>query len=155
MDQAIFMTSQQVRSMFGGISKMTLWRWLQDEALGFPQPKYFGNRQYFDREAVEAWAGRPGGVRRAAVKATEKRQEIPDDMVDGLYEVVQPSGAVSFAFRFRANGKPVKYTIGSLAEPEGRTVRGVSRREARIAAQALKDMVVVFTKPHLADVEAG
>jgi integrase len=39
------------------------------------------------------------------------RVELPDK--DGLYLVQQPSGAASWALRYRANGKPRKLTLGS------------------------------------------
>lgn len=48
-------TAKQVRTRFGGVSDMTLWRWLQDKSLGFPQPIIINGRRYFDEEALEAW----------------------------------------------------------------------------------------------------
>lgn len=42
----------------------------------------------------------------------DKRVEIPDGIVAGLYLVVQPSGAKSWALRYRQAGKPVKLTLG-------------------------------------------
>lgn len=41
-----------------------------------------------------------------------KRREIPDGLLPGLYLIVQPSGAKSWAIRYRVNGKPVKLTLG-------------------------------------------
>ncbi len=41
-----------------------------------------------------------------------KRQEIPDGKIAGLYLVIQPSGARSWALRYRIEGKPKKLTIG-------------------------------------------
>jgi integrase len=40
------------------------------------------------------------------------RREIPDGKIGGLYLVVQPSGAKSWALRYRAAGAPKKFTIG-------------------------------------------
>ncbi|MFO1520463.1 MAG: integrase arm-type DNA-binding domain-containing protein [Kiritimatiellia bacterium] len=51
-------------------------------------------------KAVEA--AKPGSVRR----------EIPDGGT-GLYLVVQPTGARSWAYRFRVGGKPKKLTLGA------------------------------------------
>jgi integrase len=48
-----------------------------------------------------------------AAKPKEKRYELPDAGLPGFYCVVQPSGAKSFALRYRAAGKPKKLTIGS------------------------------------------
>jgi hypothetical protein len=41
------------------------------------------------------------------------RVEIPDAALPGFYLVVQPSGAKSWAVRYRFRGKTRKYTIGS------------------------------------------
>ncbi|WP_423414877.1 site-specific integrase [Hyphomicrobium sp. B1] len=41
------------------------------------------------------------------------RREIPDARMPGLYLVVQPSGAKSWAVRYRYGGRPKKLTIGS------------------------------------------
>ena len=41
-----------------------------------------------------------------------KRREVPDGKVTGLYLVIQPSGAKSWALRYRASGRPKKFTIG-------------------------------------------
>ena len=43
----------------------------------------------------------------------ESRREIPDGKVTGLYLVLQPSGAKSWALRYRAAGKPAKLTLGA------------------------------------------
>ena len=40
------------------------------------------------------------------------RREVPDGKIAGLYLVLQPSGAKSWALRFRAAGKPAKLTLG-------------------------------------------
>ena len=40
------------------------------------------------------------------------RREVPDGKITGLYLVVQPSGAKSWALRYRAAGKPAKLTLG-------------------------------------------
>src|SRR5437763_12642090 len=43
----------------------------------------------------------------------QERREIPDARMPGLYLVVQPSGAKSWAVRYRHHGETRKYTIGS------------------------------------------
>ena len=50
----------------------------------------------------------------AAEKPGDKRREIPDGKIGGLYLVVQPSGAKSWAFRYRSAGQPKKLTIGAF-----------------------------------------
>jgi integrase len=47
-----------------------------------------------------------------AKRATPERREIPDDYMRGLYLIVQPTGAKSWAVRYRLGGKPTKHTIG-------------------------------------------
>jgi integrase len=42
----------------------------------------------------------------------EKRRELPDGKITGLYLVLQPSGAKSWALRYRFDGQPRKLTIG-------------------------------------------
>ncbi len=47
------------------------------------------------------------------LKATDKRQEIPDDLLQGLYLTVQPkTGAKSWQVRYRAAGKHRRMTLG-------------------------------------------
>jgi integrase len=60
------------------------------------------------------------------IKPGDKRLEIPDGIVAGLYLVVQPSGAKSWALRYRQAGKPVKLTLGRWPVME--------LQDARIAA---------------------
>jgi integrase len=86
------------------------------------------------------------------VKPGNDRQEIPDKLVPGLYFVVQPSGARSWAVRSRIHGKSVKVTLGTfptlplakarelareviLATKAGRDPRA-ERRAARAKAEA-------------------
>ncbi|MER8859458.1 tyrosine-type recombinase/integrase [Mesorhizobium sp. M0757] len=52
----------------------------------------------------------------AALKPGESRQEIPDSAQAGLYLVMQPSGALSFAVRTKIDGKAAKVTIGRYDE---------------------------------------
>jgi integrase len=52
-------------------------------------------------------------IRKYAAQA--KRREIPDSRATGLYLVIQPSGAKSFALRFRRpDGRPAKLTMGRV-----------------------------------------
>ncbi|MBU3259310.1 AlpA family phage regulatory protein [Roseovarius sp. PS-C2] len=44
-----------VREICGDISDMTLWRWLDNEALKFPKPIYIGNRRYWREADVIEW----------------------------------------------------------------------------------------------------
>ena len=60
------------------------------------------------------------GARVLTVQAVErmkpdptKRQEVADAVTPGLYLIVQPSGAKSWALRYRHAGKPRKLTLGA------------------------------------------
>ncbi len=52
-----------------------------------------------------------------SLKPASGRREIPDGKVGGLYYVIQPTGATSWALRYRHLGKPCKLTIGSGVIP--------------------------------------
>jgi len=47
--------AQDLRALCGGISDMTLWRWLNDQSLDFPRPIYLGRRRYWRETEVLAW----------------------------------------------------------------------------------------------------
>jgi len=48
-------TAAAVRDICGGISDMSLWRWLNDPALNFPKPLYIQRRRYWREAEVMAW----------------------------------------------------------------------------------------------------
>jgi integrase len=58
-----------------------------------------------------------------------RRRELPDGALPGFYLVVQPSGAKSWAVRYRVEGKPKKFTLG----PYPRLLLGDAREQARAA----------------------
>ena len=108
-----------------------------------------------------------------------QRREIPDAAMPGLYLVVQPSGARSWAFRYRFGGKTRKLTLGrfpalSLAEAREAGRRAAQAVEvgsdpgatkvsakavAREAQEAERDTVAAlveqFDKRHLAQLKSG
>ncbi len=49
------MTSVQVRQFCGGVSDMTVWRWLRDERVQFPKPVSINKRNYWRRGDLRAW----------------------------------------------------------------------------------------------------
>ena len=60
----------------------------------------------------------------------ETRREVPDGLVNGLYLVCQPSGARSWAVRYRNTaGTPRKHTLGSYP--------GIDLKSAREVAQGV------------------
>jgi predicted DNA-binding transcriptional regulator AlpA len=40
-------TSREVRRMFGGVSEMTLWRWMRSESVQFPKPITISGKNYW------------------------------------------------------------------------------------------------------------
>ncbi|NKL37517.1 DUF4102 domain-containing protein [Rhizobium leguminosarum bv. viciae] len=81
-----------------------------------------------------------------ALKASDVRQEIPDGGLPGLYLIIQPSGVMSWAIRYRFEGKPKKFTIGPLPvhplakarEEASKLLRDVSEGKDPAAAKATK-----------------
>ena len=48
-------TSKQVREMLGGISDMSLWRFLHDKNLNFPKPTYIKRRRFWSAQELNEW----------------------------------------------------------------------------------------------------
>lgn len=108
-----------------------------------------------------------------------KRLEIPHPATPGLYLVVQPSGAKSWALRYRFAGKSAKLTLGKwpiMGISEARTAAGDALQEvehgrnpaaAKKAAKAdakeaalterdkVKTLVEQFDKRHLSGLRSG
>lgn len=108
-----------------------------------------------------------------------KRVEIAHPATPGLYLVVQPSGAKSWALRYRFAGKPAKLTLGKwpiMGTSEARTAAGdalqevehgrnpavakkaakADRREAQLTERdKVKTLVEQFDKRHLSKLRSG
>lgn len=96
------------------------------------------------------------------LKPQDKRTEVPDAAAKGLYLVVQPSGAKSFAFRYRHRGKPKKLTLGrfpkmSLAEAReaarealNHVERGHDPNDIRVAPEQFEMAFKEFLARHVA-----
>ena len=113
------------------------------------------------------------------IKPGANRREIPDPALSGLYLVVQPSGAKSWALRYRYAGAPKKLTLGKwpimgLADARAAASEaieavelgrdpGAAKKRAkaeRIEAQlserdAIKTLVGDYAKRHLAKLKSG
>lgn len=50
-----YLFAKEVCARLGGISDMTLWRWVNDPDLNFPKPVYVRRRRLFKEEELEAW----------------------------------------------------------------------------------------------------
>ena len=69
------------------------------------------------------------------IKSTAVRQEVADALLPGLYLIIQPSGARSFAVRYRHRGKPRKHTLGSYPILDLKTARELGAKALRAAAE--------------------
>ena len=58
MEQTGILNSKQVRRLCGNVTDMTLFRWINDETLNFPKPRYVRGRRYWRAEDVYAWIER-------------------------------------------------------------------------------------------------
>lgn len=114
-----------------------------------------------------------------AVKPDTNRREIPDPALTGLYLVIQPSGAKSWALRYRFAQKPKKLTLGrwplmgvaaaraaateAIEAVEHGNDPGAAKKRAkaeRIEAQLserdkIKTLVEQYAKRHLASLKSG
>jgi hypothetical protein len=50
----MYLPSRQVRERYH-VSDMSLWRWLRDPKLNFPQPTIINGRRYWRLEDLETW----------------------------------------------------------------------------------------------------
>jgi integrase len=69
------------------------------------------------------------------IKPGKARREIPDAHMPGLYLVIQPSGARSWAVRYRHHGRPRKHTLGSFPAVDLKTARTFAGKALRAAAE--------------------
>ena len=49
----VFLTAKQVKTRFGGISDMALYRWVHDKQIGFPKPMTIGIRRYWKLQDLQ------------------------------------------------------------------------------------------------------
>lgn len=81
------------------------------------------------------------------------RNEIPDGKTRGLYLIVQPSGAKSWALRYRFGGKPDKLTIGPVLDVREAPLAEIplgephTLSEARLAADKARAQVATGCDP--------
>jgi integrase len=85
-------------------------------------------------------------------KPTDQRYEVPDVRISGLFLVVHPSGAKSWAWRYRYLRKPKKLTIGpAIHERKEERVpllgEAHTLSEARTAAERAASLLAEGTDP--------
>ena len=52
----------EVRQICGGVSEMTIYRWLNNPSLNFPKPSYISRRRYWREADVIEWLDAREGV---------------------------------------------------------------------------------------------
>jgi integrase len=93
-------------------------------------------------------------------KPTSARQEIPDALLPGLYFILQPSGAKSFAVRYRHAGRPKKLTLGAFPAINLEAARNLGAKALRAAAEGRdpareRQMAKTEAKRQVAEEERG
>jgi integrase len=69
------------------------------------------------------------------MRPAEERREIADGLLRGLYFIVQPSGAKSWAVRYRHGGRTRKYTVGPYPLIDLKAAREAGAKALRAAAE--------------------
>jgi predicted DNA-binding transcriptional regulator AlpA len=89
-----YVTSRQLKERYGGVSDMTLWRWLRDESLNFPKPLVINGRRLWRLPALEAWEANK--LRNHLHKGHTTLQGSSSDQIatDGSGEGNKPSSRV-------------------------------------------------------------
>jgi hypothetical protein len=65
-----YLPAAAVRARYG-VSDMSLWRWLRNEALGFPAPIRINKRRFWKLADLETWeASQARGCRHASAAST-------------------------------------------------------------------------------------
>jgi integrase len=70
-----------------------------------------------------------------AMKPRPARQEIPDSFLPGLYFIIQPTGAKSWAARYRHHGAPRKLTLGGYPALGLKDARELAAKALRTVAE--------------------
>ncbi len=55
-----------VRDLCGGVTEMTIWRWVHHPSLGFPKPVKIGRRSYWKETELATWLDRQSEESRGA-----------------------------------------------------------------------------------------
>jgi integrase len=70
-----------------------------------------------------------------SLQPARARREIPDKYLPGLYLILQPSGAKSWAVRYRHAGTPRKYTLGPYPAIDLKSARDLAGKALRAVAE--------------------
>jgi predicted DNA-binding transcriptional regulator AlpA len=74
-DLDALMNGWQVCAFFGGISKMTVFRWVPNPASGFPPPFKIGQRNYWIRRDLISFRDMQRGRAQGAAGASRREKE--------------------------------------------------------------------------------
>lgn len=55
MSNDVYLTAKHLVVRYGGISEMTLWRWVKEGRNNFPKPVYMNRRRLWPLQTIEAW----------------------------------------------------------------------------------------------------
>jgi len=70
-----------------------------------------------------------------AMRPSAERREIADGLMSGLYLIVQPSGARSWAVRYRHHGQSRKHTLGPYPAIDLKAARTLAGKALRAVAE--------------------
>jgi integrase len=70
-----------------------------------------------------------------AMRPATERREVPDAHMPGLYLVLQPSGARSWAVRYRHQGSSRKHTLGTYPAIDLKSARELAAKALRAVAE--------------------
>ena len=87
----------------------------------------------------------------AKARAGAQRREIPDGGCRGLHLVVQPSGAKSWALRYRSRGRTVKFTLGPVLVGAGAESDNAPQLDTPLSLAAARELATRT----LREVQAG
>ena len=59
-------SAHAVRDLCGGVSDMSIWRWLNNPAMSFPKPVYIAKRRYWREIEIAAWLDARAAARNEA-----------------------------------------------------------------------------------------
>lgn len=67
MENPRLISAAAVRELCGGVSDMSLWRWLNNPELEFPRPIHIQRRRYWREAEMLAWIERQADEQRGAM----------------------------------------------------------------------------------------
>jgi hypothetical protein len=74
-------------------------------------------------------------VRAVEAATAKERREIPDGYLRGLFLIVQPTGAKSWAVRYRHQGRSRKHTLGPYPALDLKNAREIGAKALRAVAE--------------------